>query len=111
MTDCSNSSLPSLTIESDVSGTDSAPAVIEDEADPDLYGQIHTVENDELIQKSLHSFDALLAVVPDKKKHSVLQAQVKCPEILTDSFKLMFLRCECYNAEVSLCFVQMQSIV
>lgn len=67
----------------------------------DVYGQKHPIETNELLHNALRDFDdALLNHVPDKKKESVLDAQRKCPELITDSFKLMFLRCECFKVEV-----------
>jgi hypothetical protein len=33
-------------------------------------------------------------------KVGVVQAQQKCPKQLTDAFKLVFLRCECFHVEV-----------
>jgi hypothetical protein len=116
-TECSDTSLSSLSDEREVIGVRPAtdlqtrlyPAtndvvfasVVEEEDDLDVYGQTHPIETEDLIQKSLHDFHAILEQVPNKKKHNVLQAQLKCPQMLTDSFKLMFLRCECYNTEVS----------
>ena len=67
----------------------------------DIYGQKHPIETDQMIQNKLRQFDAFLQNrIPDDKKKSVLDAQRKCPELLTDSLKLMFLRCECFNVEV-----------
>lgn len=67
----------------------------------DVYGQKHPIETNELLHNALRDFDdALLNHVPNKKKESVLDAQRKCPELITDSFKLMFLRCECFKVEV-----------
>lgn len=67
----------------------------------DIYGQKHPIETDQKIQNKLRHFDDFLqSRIPDDKKKSVLDAQRKCPELLTDSLKLMFLRCECFNVEV-----------
>jgi hypothetical protein len=125
-TECSDTSLSSLTEESEIvgvrPGTDLhsrldpgsnvfLSSVIEEESGPDVYGQIHPTETVDLIQKSLHDFHAILNHLPDKKKHNVLQAQLKCPEMLTDSFKLMFLRCECYNTDVSDRFICVHSLI
>lgn len=85
----------------DPAASDAVSSVFEEDGDLDVYGQIHPTETEALMQKSLHDFHAVLEHVPNKKKHNALQAIMKCPEMITDSFKLMFLRCECYNTEVS----------
>lgn len=67
----------------------------------DIYGQKHPIETNEMIRKALRDFDDLLQDhIPNNKKKSVLDAQRHCPELLTDSLKLMFLRCECFKVEV-----------
>jgi hypothetical protein len=67
----------------------------------DIYGQKHPIETNEMRRKALRDFDDLLQDhIPNNKKKSVLDAQRNCPELLTDSLKLMFLRCECFKVEV-----------
>lgn len=67
----------------------------------DIYGQKHPIETNEMIRTALRDFDDLLRDdIPNNKKKSVLDAQRNCPELLTDSLKLMFLRCECFKVEV-----------
>ena len=78
---------------------DDAGAVTSSTAD--LYGQKHPIETDEMIQNAIRDFDDLLQNrIPHNKKKSVLDAQRNCPELLTDSLKLMFLRCECFKVDV-----------
>jgi hypothetical protein len=67
----------------------------------DVYGQKHPIETDELLQNSLRDFDDTLQNhVPISKKKSAMDAQRKCPSLINDSFKLMFLRCECFKVDV-----------
>jgi hypothetical protein len=68
---------------------------------PDRYGQIHPIETEDLIQNTLRDFDNVLNHhIPVMKTKHVNDARCKCPELLTDSFKLMFLRCECFKVDV-----------
>ena len=71
----------------------------------DVYGQKHPTETEELLHNALRDFDDTLQNhVPKNKKKSVLDAQRKCPELITNSFKMMFLRCECYKVDVRCAF-------
>lgn len=67
---------------------------------PDIYGQVHPQETDSLVQQSLHEFDAAVDRLADSAKRATLSAQKKCPELLTPSFKLLFLRCEVFHIKV-----------
>jgi hypothetical protein len=69
---------------------------------PDVYGQEHPVETAALLEVKLHDFDQHLASLLDlvTKDAAVVQAQQKCPKLLTNDFKLWFLRCECFQVEV-----------
>ena len=76
---------------------------------PDLYSQRHPIESSTLITSKLHDFDneilhAVSMHAATKKGNSTaepkfLVAERTCPNITTPSFKLMFLRCECYHVE------------
>ena len=65
---------------------------------PDIYGQVHPVETDDLIAEKLVAFDEEVEKLTDKE--FVVQAQEKCPQLLTKEFKLLFLRAEVFNADV-----------
>lgn len=67
----------------------------------DVYGQVHPEETDDLISKCLRDFDDAVNIIPDKKKRCVMEAEKQCPDLLTSSFKLMFLRCEVFQVDVS----------
>jgi hypothetical protein len=66
-------------------------------SEPDQYGQVHPEENPELLAEKLAAFDAAVADTPPTAKESLIQAQTQCPGLLTDDFKLQFLRCEVFN--------------
>lgn len=68
--------------------------------DPDQYGQRHPIETLELLELKQKEFQVELDKIPDKVKRNVILAQEKCPELLTEKFKLMFLRAEVFNADV-----------
>jgi hypothetical protein len=71
----------------------------------DVYGQLHPLESRELVQDKLAEFDALLKEITEKEENetskSLLQATEKCPNLLTSDFKLIFLRCELFNADAA----------
>jgi hypothetical protein len=70
--------------------------------EPDIYGQCHPMETEELIQTKLKEFEAVLLTLPTTQTASLAMAQAKCPELLDTDFKVMFLRCEVFNVKVSL---------
>lgn len=71
------------------------------DVEADIYGQLHPVESDALIVEKLQEFAEEVKKLPEETKQSLLQAEEKCPELVTDKFKLIFLRSEVFNADVS----------
>jgi hypothetical protein len=69
---------------------------------PDIYGQVHLNETPELIAQKQAEFETEIEKLAAHTKENLRQAEERCPELLTHNFKLMFLRCEVFNADVSL---------
>lgn len=93
--------------------TDDAPLTSTpcERSPPDIYGQRHPIESPALITQKLQEFENELlktgSVHTASKKGGTpdpnfLLAERNCPDIVTPSFKLMFLRCECYDVANSL---------
>lgn len=68
---------------------------------PDIYGQLHPVETLELIERKQKEFLQELEHLPADKKKNALLANERCPSLVTDEFRLMFLRCEVFNADLA----------
>lgn len=69
---------------------------------PDLYGQCHAIETPKCVSDSLRLLEKELSKLPDEIRAGIEQASVICPEIYTSSeHRLLFLRCEQFNADVS----------
>ena len=68
---------------------------------PDVYGQVHPEETIDFISKKRKELEFELEKIPAAEKTNLAQAQEKCPELLSDAFKLKFLRSEVFNADVS----------
>ena len=71
---------------------------------PDVYGQVHPHETPELIAEKLVALDAEVGNLPKDKKISLMMAQERCPQLLTNAFKLQFLRCDVFRVKVSLLY-------
>ena len=67
----------------------------------DCYGQKHPIESDQLIQIKLKELEVELEKIPSDEKELWEQAKTKCPDLADDEHRLMFLRCEVFNADVS----------
>lgn len=80
--------------------TESIPLETIQFSEPDIYGQVHPNETEELIAAKIREFESVVEKISDKKKKCLLQAQIRCPELLTDDFKLCFLRCDLFDAKV-----------
>jgi hypothetical protein len=71
--------------------------------DVDIYGQRHPIESPALIESKLGEFEDELENLPPGKVENVVAAEELCPELVTPAFKLMFLRCECFDSKVRCC--------
>jgi hypothetical protein len=70
-------------------------------SDEDIYGQTHPIESADLIASRLKELDLELDKLPADDTQGWTQAKTKCaPDIINNDFKLMFLRCEVFNADV-----------
>jgi hypothetical protein len=68
--------------------------------EPDVYGQTHPVESSELIQSKLDEFEDELQKLPADQLEALRMAQEQCPELLSNEFKLIFLRCDVFQPQV-----------
>jgi hypothetical protein len=85
-------------------------------SDPDVYGQRHPIESPTLIATKLQEFNSLIQQQIDMYNSTTITTTTKfkttksnepkfmiaerlCPNITTSTFKLLFLRCECYDVE------------
>lgn len=67
-----------------------------------IYGQKpQPEETSEFLSKSHLGLLEELDKLPDEKKAGWLQAKEKCPNLVGEEHRLMFLRCERFNVEVS----------
>jgi hypothetical protein len=71
-------------------------------SDADIYGQRHPIESTDLIGSKLMELDDELSKLTAEDAEGWTQAKEKCSsDLVDDDFKLMFLRCEVFNADVS----------
>lgn len=67
---------------------------------PDLYGQLHPIENEKLIIDSLNLLEQELQKLPKSDKVGYYEAVQKCPSVVFSiKHRLMFLRCEQFNCD------------
>jgi hypothetical protein len=72
---------------------------------PDIYGQKHPIETIELIQDSLILLENEMWNLPEEDVTNALRASIECPEVFeSKEHRLMFLRCEQFNVDVSKLF-------
>ena len=67
---------------------------------PDMYQQEHPIESEDLILTKLKELEVELEKIPVNEKTIFLQAVKKCPQLVSNTEKIQFLRCEVFNADV-----------
>ena len=71
-----------------------------------LYGQrAQPEETPDFLSKSHAKLLKELDKLDEDTKNGWLQAKVKCPNLVGEEHRLMFLRCEVFNEEVSDCYI------
>ena len=73
--------------------------------DDDLHGcrNDHVKETPELLEEGLRQMSVELSLIPQEEKTHYLHALELCPDYVNErAFRLMFLRCEEFNAKVNL---------
>uniref|UniRef100_A0A7R9ZA46 CRAL-TRIO domain-containing protein n=1 Tax=Pseudictyota dubia TaxID=2749911 RepID=A0A7R9ZA46_9STRA len=66
---------------------------------PDVYGQCHPLESPELIAGSLVRVEEELKSLPERVRNGWDEACERCPSLVGDDHKLMFLRCQGFHAD------------
>jgi hypothetical protein len=66
-----------------------------------VYGQVHPLETPELIERKLPQLEEEVKKLPFEVTANLRRAMEKCPDFLTDGFKLKFLQCEVFNADLA----------
>ena len=70
---------------------------------PDHYGQRHQIETTDLIQDSLILLENEILNLPEEDQSVLIRVSIECPEVFqSKDHRLMFLRCEQFNVDVSL---------
>lgn len=99
---CYSSDDGPITHDSSTTSSDPSPNTPCPRSAPDLYSQTHPIESTALMTSKLREFDHEILHAAASKKCGIpepkfLIAERTCPNITTPSFKLIFLRCECYD--------------
>lgn len=69
---------------------------------PDIYGQRHIFETQQLISEKLSLFEAHVAELSEEESIGVQQAEKRCPAIVKSrEHRLVFLRSEVFNAKLA----------
>jgi CRAL/TRIO domain len=69
---------------------------------PDVYGQVHPVETTDLVKRKMIEFeDEVKKLMNDSISDNLKIALEKCPDFMTRDFKLKFLQCEVFNADLA----------
>mmetsp|Transcript_10935 Transcript_10935/g.22871 ORF Transcript_10935/g.22871 Transcript_10935/m.22871 type:complete len:119 (-) Transcript_10935:578-934(-) len=72
-----------------------------DHSDIAIYGQQPPKEETpEFLSSSFAELDRELDNLPEEKKAGWLKAKEKCPELVGEGHRLMFLRCEVFRADI-----------
>lgn len=67
----------------------------------DMYAQVHPIETPELIATGLAKLQKELNLLPAKDTAVFHRATIESPELVDDAHRLMFLRCELFNADLA----------
>ena len=66
-----------------------------------MYGQVHPEETPDLLSNGQEALEKELNKIPIESKTGWLKANKQCLALVNEEHKLLFLRCEVFNAKVS----------
>lgn len=69
--------------------------------EPDQYGQQHPIENSDVLEESLQLMNKEINKLSKTNWPDMYEAMEKCTVAKTDAHKLLFLRCEQFNADMA----------
>jgi hypothetical protein len=98
-----SSSAPQMSLEDVKAEVDSLTEVEREKILEDICGEAPALEEtEELIQDALAALEEHIEAIPHTSRTPFNRARIECPEYVNDpAFRLMFLRRELFNAEVS----------